>query len=241
VKSLKEKLTVPVTVLFCVLAAMALCMSFAEPTVSSAAQDSLILNIMENLRISLDGTGGVLSSFVATALFFLWRHNRQHSDRRYVLLPIVCFCLAVVWLMSQGFDADNTLQALTSSYGQMFKSLIYLLGSAWFLTQLGIALDIFIENRYDLKPSASRLSAFWQRHSFLCPTVLILLSCILPVIPAACAPTHGVRLECISMSSARTMACMSSPPTTHRHTQCCFHPSLPWAENWAVQTWDFSP
>jgi hypothetical protein len=181
VKSLKEKLTLPVTVLFCVLAAMALCMSFAQPELSSAAKDSLILNVMENLRLSLDGTT-VLTSFVATALFFLWRYNRQHSDRRYVLLPIVCFCLAVVWLMSQGFAADNTLQSLTSSYGQMFKSLIYLLGSAWFLTQLGIAFDIFIENRYDLKPATSKLGAFWQRHSFLCPTVLILLSCILPVI-----------------------------------------------------------
>ena len=73
----------------CILSSLALCMQFSEPELSNAARDSGILNMMENLRLSLDGTA-VLSSFVAAALYFLWRHNRQESQRRYVLLPVCC-------------------------------------------------------------------------------------------------------------------------------------------------------
>ena len=83
----------------CILSALALCMQFSEPELSAAARDSGILNMMENLRLSLDGTA-VLSSFVAAALYFLWRHNRQESQRRYVLLPVCCctiyFCARLI-------------------------------------------------------------------------------------------------------------------------------------------------
>lgn len=164
----------------CILSALALCMQFSEPELSNAARDSGILNMMENLRLSLDGTA-VLSSFVAAALYFLWRHNRRESQRRYVLLPICCFFIAVIWLMARGFEIDNTLQSLTSGWGQVFKSGIYLLGSAWFLTQLGIALDLFLEQGTDIRTGSGRLLAFYRRHSFLCPFLILLLSCILPL------------------------------------------------------------
>ena len=164
----------------CILSSLALCMQFSEPELSNAARDSGILNMMENLRLSLDGTA-VLSSFVAAALYFLWRHNRQESQRRYVLLPICCFFIAVIWLMARGFEIDNTLQSLTSGWGQVFKSGVYLLGSAWFLTQLGIALDLFLEQGTDIRTGSGRLLAFYRRHSFLCPFLILLLSCILPL------------------------------------------------------------
>ena len=164
----------------CILSALALCMQFPEPELSAAARDSGILNIMENLRLSLDGTA-VLSSFVAAALYFLWRHNRQESQRRYVL-PVCCCLMAVIWLMARGFVMDNTLQSLTSGWGQMVKSGIYLLGSAWFLTQLGIALDVFLEQGRDLRTGESRLLGFYRRHSFLCPFLILLCGCVLPLV-----------------------------------------------------------
>lgn len=164
----------------CFLSALALCMSFPEPELSKAAGDSGILNIMENLRLSLDGTA-VLTTFVAAALFFLYRYNEQNRDRNHVLLPVCCFIIAAIWLMAQGFVIDNTLQALTSGTGQMVKSCIYLAGSAWFLTQLGIALEILMQKGFDLKAREGRLTAFYRRHSFLCPFILILLSCALPL------------------------------------------------------------
>lgn len=179
-KAILEKGRAPLALCLCILSALALCMQFPEPALSAAARDSGILNIMENLRLSLDGTA-VLSSFVAAALYFLWRHNRRESPRPYVLLPICCFFIAVIWLMARGFEIDNTLQTLTSGWGQMFKSGVYLLGSAWFLTQLGIALDVFLEQGTDLKTGAGRLLAFYRRHSFLCPFLLLLCGCILPL------------------------------------------------------------
>lgn len=164
----------------CILSSLALCMQFSEPELSNAARDSGILNMMENLRLSLDGTA-VLSSFVAAALYFLWRHNRRESQRRYVLLPVCCCLMALIWLMARGFEIDNTLQSLTSGWGQVFKSGVYLLGSAWFLTQLGIALDLFLEQGTDIRTGSGRLLAFYRRHSFLCPFLILLLSCILPL------------------------------------------------------------
>lgn len=179
-KAILEKGRAPLALCLCILSALALCMQFPEPALSAAARDSGILNIMENLRLSLDGTA-VLSSFVAAALYFLWRRNRRESPRPYVLLPICCFFIAVIWLMARGFEIDNTLQTLTSGWGQMFKSGVYLLGSAWFLTQLGIALDVFLERGTDLKTGAGRMLAFYRRHSFLCPFLLLLASCALPL------------------------------------------------------------
>lgn len=179
-KAILEKGRAPLALCLCILSALALCMQFPEPALSAAARDSGILNIMENLRLSLDGTA-VLSSFVAAALYFLWRHNRRESPRPYVLLPICCFFIAVIWLMARSFEIDNTLQTLTSGWGQMFKSGVYLLGSAWFLAQLGIALDVFLERGTDLKTGAGRLLAFYRRHSFLCPFLLLLCGCILPL------------------------------------------------------------
>ena len=170
----------PLALCLCILSALALCMQFPEPDLSAAARGSGILNIMENLRLSLDGTA-VLSSFVAAALYFLWRHNRRESRRPYVLLPVCCFLMAVIWLMAQGFVIDYTLQSLTSGPGQLCKSGIYLLGSAWFLTQLGIALDLLIQSGSDIKAGKGRLLAFYRRHSFLCPFLLLLLSCALPL------------------------------------------------------------
>lgn len=168
--------------IFSLLAAMALCMSFPQPELSKTAQDSAILNMMENLRLSLDGTA-VQCSMLAVALFMLYRHNRQHREGRYILLPIVCFGLAVIWLMAEGFVQDNTLQSLSSGTGQMLKSCIYLLGSAWLLMQLAVGLDIFISGGRDLPwRGEGRLTAFYRRHGFLCPFIIILLSCILPLI-----------------------------------------------------------
>ena len=86
-KAILEKGRAPLALSLCILSALALCMQFSEPTLSNAARDSGILNSMENLRLSLDGTA-VLSSFEAAALYFLWRHNRRESQRIYVLLPI---------------------------------------------------------------------------------------------------------------------------------------------------------
>jgi len=166
---------------FCVLAALALCMSFPEPELSGGARDSTVLNILENLRLSLDGSF-FLTSLVTAALFFLHRHNRQRRERGYVLLPLCCFAVAGIWLMAQSFEIDNSLQALTCGAGQAVKSLIYLLGSAWLLTQLGIGLDLLIQSGADLRQRESRLAALCRRHSFWCPFVLILLSCVLPLI-----------------------------------------------------------
>ena len=179
-KEVLKKGRAPLSLCLCVLSALALCMQFPEPELSGAARGSGILNVMENLRLSLDGTA-VLSSFVAASLFFLWRHNRRESRRGYVLLPVCCFLMAVIWLMARGFTIDDSLQPLTSGWGQIVKSGIYLLGSAWLLVQLGIALDIFLERGSDMKAGKGRLLAFYRRHSFLCPFLILLLSCALPL------------------------------------------------------------
>ena len=163
------------------LAAMALCMSFPEPELSRAAMDSGILNMMENLRLSLDGTA-VQASIFTVVLFMLYRWNRRNVQGRYILLPLVCFAIALVWLMAEGFVQDNSLQSLTSGTGQLLKCCIYLPGSAWLLTQLAIAFDIFIRKGTDIKAAEGCLAGFYRRHDLLCAFVLISLSCVLPLL-----------------------------------------------------------
>ena len=181
-KTDKKSLGNGAAAIFAVLAAMALCMSFPEPELSNAALGSSILNMMENLRRSLDGTA-VQASILAVALFLLHRWNEKKRRGNYVLLPLVCFFIAIIWLMAEGFVQDNTLQSLTSGTGQLLKCCIYLLGSSWLLMQLAVALDIFVDSGADLSwKNEGRLTAFYRRHSFLCPFVIILLSCVLPLV-----------------------------------------------------------
>ena len=181
-KSKTKGFSTAVAAVFAVLAAMALCMSFPQPELSQAAQGSGILNMMENLRRSLTGTA-VQASILAVALFMLWRRNEKRRRGSYILLKLLCFLIAVIWLMAEGFVQDNTLQSLTSGTGQMLKCCIYLLGSAWLLSQLALALDIFISSGADLKwKREGKLTEFYRRHSFLCNFILILLSCVLPLI-----------------------------------------------------------
>lgn len=179
-KRMIRGLSLPAAGLFSLLAAMALCMSFPEPELSRAAQDSGILNMMENLRLSLDGTA-VQASIFTIVFFMLYRRNKRDGERSYVLLPLVYFAIALVWLMAEGFVQDNTLQSLTSGTGQLLKCCIYLLGSAWFLTQISIAFDIFIRRGTDFKWTGGRITALYRRHDFMCPFIVILLSCVLPL------------------------------------------------------------
>ena len=177
-------LSTAASAIFACLAAMALCMSFPQPELSQSAQGSGILNMMENLRRSLDGTA-IQTSIFAAAFFLLRRWNEKRRRGSYILLPLVCFLIAVIWLMAEGFIQDNSLRSLTSGAGQRLKCCIYLLGSAWLLTQLAVALDILISSGADLSwKREGRLTAFYRRHAFLCPFILILLSCALPLILA---------------------------------------------------------
>ena len=177
-------LSTAASAIFACLAAMALCMSFPQPELSQSAQGSGILNMMENLRRSLDGTA-IQTSIFAAAFFLLRRWNEKRRRGSYILLPLICFLIAVIWLMGEGFIQDNSLRSLTSGAGQQLKCCIYLLGSAWLLTQLAVALDILISSGADLSwKREGRLTAFYRRHAFLCPFILILLSCALPLILA---------------------------------------------------------
>lgn len=177
-------LSTAASAIFTCLAAMALCMSFPQPELSQSAQGSGILNMMENLRRSLDGTA-IQTSIFAAAFFLLRRWNEKRRRGSYILLPLICFLIAVIWLMAEGFIQDNSLRSLTSGAGQRLKCCIYLLGSAWLLTQLAVALDILISSGADLSwKREGRLTAFYRRHAFLCPFILILLSCALPLILA---------------------------------------------------------
>ncbi len=177
-------LSTAASAIFACLAAMALCMSFPQPELSQSAQGSGILNMMENLRRSLDGTA-IQTSIFAAAFFLLRRWNEKRRRGSYILLPLICFLIAVIWLMGEGFIQDNSLRSLTSGAGQRLKCCIYLLGSAWLLTQLAVALDILISSGADLSwKREGRLTAFYRRHAFLCPFILILLSCALPLILA---------------------------------------------------------
>lgn len=177
-------LSTAASAIFACLAAMALCMSFPQPELSQSAQGSGILNMMENLRRSLDGTA-IQTSIFAAAFFLLRRWNEKRRRGSYILLPLICFLIAVIWLMAEGFIQDNSLRSLTYGAGQRLKCCIYLLGSAWLLTQLAVALDILISSGADLSwKREGRLTAFYRRHAFLCPFILILLSCALPLILA---------------------------------------------------------
>ena len=149
-------------------AAIAFSMSFAMPELPEEQKSGALTEIVWNFRNSLQSTGVnstmLFGGFVG--LGAVVQRIKKGLKQSRLLLPL-SFLIAVVWLMGAGFHINNSLDHLTSSAGQVLKSVIYLTGSTYLLFELGQVMFWFLENQSETKTEPKgKLAKFYKKHPF---------------------------------------------------------------------------
>ncbi len=126
-----------------------------------------------------NGFGG--TAFITTLLSGLLIWCNYHIDlikKDKLYVGMICFPIAIVWLMGESFALDNTLSALHSSPVQCLKSIIYVVGSTYLLTQLAHLLRFLLDasalNGRDLPQTETWLVRQYRKHPFGFPLVVFL-------------------------------------------------------------------
>lgn len=168
-----------IRLIMCFFAAIALSIRFPVPEgLEEAAGGSRMLNILYNFQLSLTGTLAVTTVLLA-ALVLLEIYLYKKQEKRNVFLYVLCFILAVIWAMGESFRQMDSLLLWHAGAGQMVKTVVYILGITWFLTQAAAALTVFLASGWDLDRQRLWGKSIGEKHPFGLPFVGLLI-CWLP-------------------------------------------------------------
>ena len=87
--------------------------------------------------------------------------------------------MAIIWAMGESFRRMDSLDLLYCGIGQVFKTIIYIIGVTWFLAELASALSLFLESNWDLKYKCNHLQQIYFKHPFIFVFIGLLL-CLTP-------------------------------------------------------------
>lgn len=127
----------------------------------------------------LHGFGG--TSFITTLLWGMFLYisfkNKELKIHRLPMLLPVCFMIAIIWVMGQSFQIDNTLNALSCSYVQLFKTFIYVVGITHLLVQLCCLLKLVLDKTASKQKSVSEaefpMIQLYRKHTFAASFALL--------------------------------------------------------------------
>lgn len=162
------------------LAALALNMRFDIPEdMNRLASSSRMLNIFYNFQGSLTGTMAAATAvFVLLCIIEVYLYKKK--AHRKPLLFILCFLIAVVWVMGESFYRVDSLVLLHTGAGQVVKSLVYTVGITWFLSEMAALLDTFLRSGWDWMPRKKLfLSDAYHKNPFKVSFIALLI-CWLP-------------------------------------------------------------
>lgn len=153
--------------------ALTLTMKFA-PRAEGASES--ISDIYADMKNGLGGTAFITTLLSGLLIWCNYHIDCIKKDKLYV--GIICFPIAVVWLMGESFALDDTLSALHSSPVQCLKSIIYVAGSTYLLIQsaylLRYLLDASAIAGRDLPQTEAKLVRQYRKHPFGFPLVVFL-------------------------------------------------------------------
>lgn len=164
------------------LAALALNIRFDIPQdMNHLASESKMLNISYNFQGSLTGTMAAATMvFVLLCIIDRYLYKNKGKVHRTPVLFLICFCIAVVWVMGESFYRVNSLALLHMGAGQMVKTLVYVTGITWFLYEMTALLDLFLQSGWDWLPKKKVFFCdAYNKHPFKV-SVVVLFVCWLP-------------------------------------------------------------
>ena len=162
-------------IILCIVSSTALAMDFQRPDMSGILDySSPVLNVLHNLSASMNGKGLIIS-LLFVSLFALVCYSEKTLNGisgKNLLLKFCSVLLAIVWLFSKSYSINNTSAAVFSGLDQLFKSLLFLIGSAYTIYNLFCLFDFIIS------PGAAFNSEFYASpvKCFIVSFIILLVS-----------------------------------------------------------------
>ena len=158
--------------------ALMLTMDFKLCT-SGKEYTTALSGIFDDLFASMDN-----KSFVATvifiAIFYLATRDFIKEVPCKIGVAILSVIVAFIWVLGESFIIDDSFVNLTSSYGQMIKSMIFFIGS-YNLVYLAVALFYYLINKeYNTKQNI--LDKLLEKHYYITIVGILVIGWIIPVI-----------------------------------------------------------
>ncbi len=172
----KKNRTYYLTLVLCsICVALALTMNFAPRAEGTSGN---IGDIFEDMKNGFGGTAFITTLLSGLLIWCNYHIDLIKKDKLYV--GMICFPIAIVWLMGESFALDDTLSALRSSHVQCLKSIIYVVGSTYLLTQLAYLLRFLLDasalEGRDLPQTETWLVRQYRKHPFGFPLVVFLMT-----------------------------------------------------------------
>ena len=157
--------------------AVALTMNFSPRDTSGMGLSALYPDLLNGF----EGTS-FIAAVVWAALFYgavkIDDLKRFKMRKIHSIVP-VCLLLAAVWMMGKSFSIDNTHNALCSSYVQILKTIVYMTGITYLLSQAAYLfkslLDAGAAGHVTAVSGTSGLKGLYQKHPFGAPLVVLLV------------------------------------------------------------------
>lgn len=172
------------TILFLlsICASLTWCLNFREST--NAPVDTYIVQFLFNLQSSISSKALISSMLV---MFFYMLAKKYVSSKVFTnkLIWACDLILASICTAAASFKIDDSLQHLFNYPGQITKSIIFFVGTAFFLHLCAIVLYEALETHISfgvIKLDSRHLTTFfrfWSAHFFICTAVFIFI-CWLP-------------------------------------------------------------
>jgi len=203
-----------VCIVLCCCAALAFCVDLEKPALRKSYSSPWMTEAVWNVCKSVQGT-----SMQSTALFVLFllisKYTGSKRKKLIVSFAAVSFLLAAVWLCAASFVIDNTLTRLTSSHGQIAKSILYVLGMTYTIYQCMLLLDILLHKESGFSAEGFRNTAVarrFARNPLLCNFLLYLLLYLPHLIISWPGYVHSDALTQIAMAFGNRTFTTHHPP-----------------------------
>lgn len=170
---------VPVLI-FAYFASAALSMKLAQPNFPDSYKINAVSEVLWNLRYSLVHTSGKSTLlFICFAWMGQWVESKKTDSIR--AIPMASFLISLIWLLGGSYRIDNTALHLYASWGQVIKSVVYVIGTTWMIHQGMYLLYWVIDQAQPAAPilTKTNIQAFVAKHTFAIP-MLLLIVCWLP-------------------------------------------------------------
>lgn len=158
--------------------ALSLLLTMKVPGLQSWQNSGIVAEVLWNFKLSLWGKGCL--TFIVWITLFAFYRNVYGKNKEIVYYPVLALniVLSMVWLMSEGYRIDNSLRTLTSSVGQLVKSIIYFLGTFWGLsaisTLLFYKLSEWAHGKNKIDGCINKTVNIYSKYPFCIGVVLIL-------------------------------------------------------------------
>lgn len=143
--------------------------------------ETSVMKVSEIYSDFLHGFGG--TAFAATiiwaALFYgAVKIDEMRKEKNIPMLLMSCI-VAGIWGMGKSFSIDHTLHALSGSYVQIMKSIVYITGIAYLLYQLSflfqMILDVCADQEETVSIKVSRIGNLYHKHPFVSVLAVLLV------------------------------------------------------------------